>query len=95
MSLRWQFDSTRKLIFFRTSLDLSTIQISLSTAHPAKFSDAVAEALKSFPAFAFDRDVLPEEFRGLLQKEQRVIDVHSADVDLVKNAIENKVDESK
>jgi threonine synthase len=48
--------------------------------------------LESFPAFNFDRDVLPEEFRGLLQKERRVIDVDAADVDLVKNVIESKVD---
>lgn len=68
--------------------------MSLSTAHPAKFSEAVAEALRSFPAFEFDRDVLPEEFQGLLQKEQRVIDVESADVDLVKSVIESKVDMS-
>ncbi|KAF9653682.1 tryptophan synthase beta subunit-like PLP-dependent enzyme [Thelephora ganbajun] len=69
----------------------SPIRVSLSTAHPAKFSEAVAEALASFPAFNFDRDVLPEEFQGLLQKEQRVIEVGSADVDLVKNVIESKV----
>lgn len=83
------------MYFFLTSLDRPPIQVSLSTAHPAKFSEAVAEALGSFPAFDFDRDVLPEEFRGLLQKERRVIDVHSADVDLVKNEIESKVDQSE
>lgn len=82
-------------MIFRTSFDLSTIQVSLSTAHPAKFSEAVAEALRSFPTFNFDRDVLPEEFRDLLQEEQRVIDVHSADADLVKSVIESKVDQSK
>lgn len=82
------------IIFFRTGLGLSTIQVSLSTAHPAKFSEAVAEALKSFPAFNFNH-VLPEEFQGLLQKEQRVIDVHSADVDLVKRVIESKADQRK
>lgn len=70
----------------------SPIQVSLSTAHPAKFSEAVATALKSSPTFSFDRDVLPEEFRGLLQKQQRVIEVESVDVNLVKNVIESKVD---
>jgi len=76
-------------------LDLSPIRVSLSTAHPAKFSDAVAEALRSFPTFNFERDVLPVEFQGLLEKKQRVIDVHSADVDLVKNVIESRVDRSE
>lgn len=83
--------STRELTIFRTSLN-SPIRVSLSTAHPAKFSEAVATALKSSPAFSFDRDVLPEEFRGLLQKQQRLIDVESVDVDLVKSVIESKVD---
>jgi threonine synthase len=31
--------------------------------------------------------VLPDEFRGLLKKEKRVIDVESAEVDLVKAVI--------
>jgi len=84
--------STGKLkLPFRTSSNPSLIQVSLSTAHPAKFSEAVAEALSSIPAFDFDRDVLPEAFQGLLQKEQRVIDVESANVDLVKSVIDSKV----
>jgi threonine synthase len=36
---------------------------------------------------------LPEEFRGLLDKEKRVIDVESPDVGLVKDAIEHVIDE--
>jgi threonine synthase len=32
--------------------------------------------------------VLPDEFRGLLEKEKRVIDVERAEVDLVKAVIE-------
>ena len=51
----------------------------------------MAEALSSFSGFNFDHDVLPEEFQGLLEREQRVIDVESADVDLVKSVIESKV----
>jgi len=83
--------STGGLKVPRTSINPSFIQVSLSTAHPAKFSEAVAKALSSFSAFDFNRDVLPEEFQGLLQKEQRVIEVESADVDLVKSVIESKV----
>ncbi|KAG6919227.1 hypothetical protein DXG01_008023 [Tephrocybe rancida] len=66
-------------------------QIVLSTAHPAKFSEAVSRALEGSSKFNFDRDVLPEEFRGLLEKEKRVIDVERPGVDLVKGVIEKVV----
>ena len=51
----------------------------LSTAHPAKFSEAVTRALQSSSHFNFERDVLPKEFHGLLDKEKRVIDVRITD----------------
>ncbi|KAF7319408.1 Tryptophan synthase beta subunit-like PLP-dependent enzyme [Mycena chlorophos] len=65
------------------------VQIMLSTAHPAKFSEAVALALRGNPSFDFERDVLPPEFVGLLEKERNVVDVPRADVGLVKKVIEN------
>lgn len=49
----------------------NTHHISLATAHPAKFANAVDLALKSEEAFSFD-SVLPEEFIGLEKKERRV-----------------------
>lgn len=52
-----------------------TIQITLATAHPAKFSEAVESALAGSSAFNFERDVLPDEFKGLLQRERRVVQV--------------------
>jgi threonine synthase len=48
-----------------------THHISLATAHPAKFANAVDLALKDEAGFTFDT-VLPEEFIGLEQKERRV-----------------------
>jgi threonine synthase len=48
-----------------------THHISLATAHPAKFANAVDLALKSEPGYSFDT-VLPEEFVGLEKKERRV-----------------------
>lgn len=51
-----------------------THHISLATAHPAKFANAVDLALKDEAAFTFDT-VLPEEFVGLEQKERRVRNV--------------------
>ena len=65
----------------------NTTQIILSTAHPAKFSEAVSRARKEYFEFDFERDVLPEEFRGLLDKPRNVIDVPKADVELVKDVI--------
>ncbi|KAH7929011.1 tryptophan synthase beta subunit-like PLP-dependent enzyme [Leucogyrophana mollusca] len=67
----------------------NTVQIVLSTAHPAKFSEAVTLALTSQPSFEFD-SVLPEEFRGLLERERRVIDVERPESALVKAVIETQ-----
>lgn len=48
----------------------------LSTAHPAKFAEAVTSSLSSADVpFDFERDVLPSEMVGLLEKERRVEDV--------------------
>jgi threonine synthase len=51
-----------------------TYHISLSTAHPAKFANAVDQALRSLDGFDFN-EVLPAEFIGLEKKESRVISV--------------------
>ncbi|KAL0071295.1 threonine synthase [Marasmius tenuissimus] len=77
----------------RMAKDISptTTQIVLSTAHPAKFSEAVTKALEGLENFNFEASVLPEEFKGLLAKERRVIDVESASIDLVKEVIERNV----
>jgi threonine synthase len=60
----------------------------LSTAHPAKFSEAAAQALAQNADFNFERDVLPQEFEGLLEKERRVVDVERPDIVLVKEVID-------
>jgi len=51
-----------------------TSHISLSTAHPAKFSNAVTLALKDEKPFDFG-EVLPKEFVGLEEQESRVTHV--------------------
>ncbi|KAI0052368.1 tryptophan synthase beta subunit-like PLP-dependent enzyme [Auriscalpium vulgare] len=71
-----------------------TVQVILSTAHPAKFSEAVTRALEGSANFDFDRKVLPEEFRGLLDKPKRVIDVEAPSEELVKNVIDAHVGDS-
>ena len=70
----------------------SVVQVVLSTAHPAKFSEAVTRALSGQQGFDFEQDVLPQDFRGLLEKERKVIDVDEPNQELVKNVIEAKVD---
>ena len=68
------------------------VQVVLSTAHPAKFSEEVTKALSTWEGFEFERDVLPQELRGLLEKERRVMDVDEPDEELVKREIESKVE---
>ena len=63
----------------------------LSTAHPAKFSEAVTKALVTSRGLDFERDVLPQEFRGLLEMERRVVDVDEPTKELVKKVIESRV----
>ena len=67
------------------------VQVVLSTAHPAKFSEAVARSLVDETEFTFDRDVLPEEFKGLLERERRVVDVDAPEVSMVKDVIEDAI----
>ena len=66
----------------------NTIQVVLSTAHPAKFSEAVTSALANASIFDFERDVLPEEFRGLLERKRNVIDVEAPKMELIQKVIE-------
>lgn len=55
-----------------------TQHISLATAHPAKFSNAVEEALKGEVEFNF-QDLLPEQFRGLEDLPRRKTLVRKAE----------------
>lgn len=52
----------------------NSVTITLATAHPAKFSNAVDLALSTFESqgYNFERDVLPKEFKGLLDAKKRV-----------------------
>ncbi|KAI9477094.1 threonine synthase [Zychaea mexicana] len=67
------------------------IMVCLATAHPAKFSEAVESALKEVPGFNFQKDVLPSEFHGLLDKERSVVPVERADPKLVIEVIEREL----
>ncbi|KAI9625442.1 hypothetical protein KEM48_010922 [Puccinia striiformis f. sp. tritici PST-130] len=67
------------------------VQAVLLSAHPAKFSEAVTQSivhLLSPPEdFDFERDILPIQFQGLLNKPRKVIDVHGINIVLTKNVI--------
>ncbi|KAK9446535.1 tryptophan synthase beta subunit-like PLP-dependent enzyme [Limtongia smithiae] len=66
--------------------------ISLSTAHPAKFGDAVDEALNGTAGYAF-ADVLPPAFKALQGLPKNVTLLERADKELVKAAIEKELKE--
>ncbi|CAI4302059.1 CFS_G0006570.mRNA.1.CDS.1 [Saccharomyces cerevisiae] len=52
--------------------DKSIQYISLSTAHPAKFADAVNNALSGFSNYSFEKDVLPEELKKLSTLKEEI-----------------------
>ena len=66
--------------------------ISLSTAHPAKFSGAVDLALRGEEGFDFEAKVLPKEFVGLEQKERRVSEVDN-DWKSVREVVKKQVEQ--
>jgi threonine synthase len=70
----------------------SVPHVSLSTAHPAKFSGAVEMALKDEKDFDFTKQVLPTEFVGLEQKEKRVTTAPN-DFEHVRELVKKQVDE--
>lgn len=61
--------------------------ISLSTAHPAKFSEVVNKALLGVEGYSFDRDVLPDELKALSSKEKRIILIDEPSLSKVKATI--------
>ncbi|KAL2823338.1 threonine synthase [Aspergillus cavernicola] len=69
-----------------------THHISLLTAHPAKFSDAVTSALKDEAGFDFETQVLPDELKALLKKETRVTSVENSWV-AVREIIKSQAEE--
>ena len=63
---------TASLRSIARALPPQTHHISLATAHPAKFANAVQLALKDARGFDFETEVSPKEFRGLEKMEKRV-----------------------
>lgn len=68
-----------------------TYHIALATAHPAKFSAAVEEALASNSEFQFS-DILPDQFKGFDDMPRRVTSVQKRDgLDGLRAFIRSKV----
>ncbi|QIW98817.1 hypothetical protein AMS68_004335 [Peltaster fructicola] len=65
--------------------------ISLATAHPAKFSHAVEQALKEVSDFSFET-VLPEQFVGLEEQQRRVTEC-KADWKAVREIVVKEVEQ--
>ncbi|RKP05746.1 threonine synthase [Thamnocephalis sphaerospora] len=69
--------------------DCNELAICLSTAHPAKFDEAVRSALDGHTVSTFDFDAIrPAEIRALAGKERRCEAVPQADVQLVKEVVQ-------
>ena len=69
--------------------------VSLATAHPAKFSSSVEKALEKEPDFIFDH-ILPEEFRGLEDRERRLLRLDKKEgLEGLKRVIRDKVPASQ
>lgn len=79
----------------QASKDSTIPVISLATAHPAKFANAVEMALEKEQDFKFE-SVLPEQFVGLDSKERRVIKVSSSEgLDGIRMLISKEVEKEK
>lgn len=75
--------------------DRGVAVISLATAHPAKFANAVDLALKEEPGFNFE-SVLPEQFVGLDKRERKVINVPAkTDLAGIRELVTNEVEKEK
>ena len=81
-----QVDSFRE---FYSISPPSAVQVVLSAAHPAKFSEAVTKEFSTSQGFDFERDVLRQEFRGLLEKMRGAVDADEPKKELVKTVIES------
>lgn len=65
----------------------NTHYISLSTAHPAKFSEVVNLALNDFEGYSFEKDVLPLELKQLSTMPKKIRLIEDASLKTIEEAI--------
>lgn len=75
--------------------DANTHYISLSTAHPAKFSEVVNEALTGFEGYSFESDVLPDELKRLSSMPKKIRLIEHADLATIEAAIVEELNNEK
>lgn len=69
--------------------------VALSTAHPAKFADAVDLALKGQDGYSFENDVLPQEFKDMATKEKKHLYADKPELELIKRIIKEELVKEK
>lgn len=69
--------------------------VALSTAHPAKFSDAVDSALRGQEGYSFEDDVLPQEFKDMIKKETKKLFADRPDIEVIKSIIVEELEKEK
>lgn len=72
-----------------------TYYISLSTAHPAKFSEVVNLALDSFSDYSFEKDVLPADLKQLSSMPKKIRLIEQADLKTIEAAIVEELAKEK
>lgn len=65
--------------------------ISLSTAHPAKFSGVVNKALGDIKGYSFEKDVLPLELKKLATMPKKIKLINTPSLDSIESAVEEEV----
>ena len=73
----------------------NTHYISLSTAHPAKFSEVVNLALKDFEGYSFEKDVLPEDLKQLSSMPKKIRLIEQAQLNVIEDAIVEELAKEK
>lgn len=73
----------------------STHYISLSTAHPAKFSEVVNLALQDFEGYSFEKDVLPDELKQLATMPKKIRLIETPELKVIESAIVEELAKEK
>lgn len=83
------------LSMIKNSDNKDDVYVALSTAHPAKFADAVDLALKGQEGYSFEDDVLPQEFKELPGREKKTLYAEKPDLELLKSIIVEELAKEK
>lgn len=79
----------------RQEQDSGAHYVALSTAHPAKFAEAVNKALEGQPGYEFERDVLPDEFKAMMTQDTKKLFADKADIETIKAIIVDELKKEK